>query len=49
MEAQNQHAYQLRKVPRSIFIKGYELIYKDPTLKNNIYMYRCRKQGCNYS
>ena len=49
MEAQNQHAYQLRKVPRSIFIKGYELTYKDPPLKNNIYKYRCPKQGCNYS
>ena len=49
MEVQNQHAYQLRNVPRSIFIKGYELTYKDPPLKNNIFKYRCRKQGCNYS
>ena len=49
MEIQNQHAYHLRNVPRLIFIKGYELTYKDPSLKNNIYEYRSYKQGCNCS
>ena len=42
MESENKHIYQLRNVPRTIFIKGFELTFKDPPLKNSIYKYRCR-------
>ena len=43
MEVQNQHAYQMRKVLLSIFIKVYEINYKDSPLKNNIYKHHCYK------
>ena len=29
-------------------IKGYELTYKDPPFKGNIFRYRWRQVGCNY-
>ena len=38
----------LRNVPRLLNINGYDLAYKDPPLKGNIYRYRCRKAGCQY-
>ena len=41
-------AHEKRNVPRMLNIKGYELTYKDPPLKGNIFRYRCRKVGCNY-
>ena len=40
--------FEKRNVPRVLNIKGYELTYKDPPLKGNIFRYRCRKVGCNY-
>ena len=36
------------KIQKSITIKGYQLSYKSPPLKDNIYIFRCRKNGCNY-
>ena len=44
----NVQAFEKRNVPRVLNIKGYELTYKDPPLKGNIFRYRCRKVGCNY-
>ena len=41
-------AFEKRNVPRVLNIKGYDLTYKDPPLKGNIFRYRCRKVGCNY-
>ena len=40
--------WELRNVPRLLNINGYDLTYKDPPLKGNIYRYRCRKAGCQY-
>ena len=39
-------AYNKRGVPRVLTIKGIELYYKEPPLKNDIYVYRCRKKQC---
>ena len=41
-------AYKKRGVPRVLTIKGIELYYKEPPLKNDIYVYRCRKKQCKY-
>ena len=41
-------AYKKRNIPNNIYIKGYKLSYKEPPLKGNIYVYRCRVKGCNY-
>ena len=41
-------AYKQRGIPRIITIQGRELFYKDPPLKNDIYVYRCRKGTCKY-
>ena len=35
-------------IPKFINIKGYELNYKAPPLKGNIFRFRCRKTGCKY-
>ena len=35
-------------IPKHIFIKGYELNFKQPPLKDNILRYRCRNGKCNY-
>ena len=35
-------------IPKRLTIKGNELHYKDPPLKNNIYRYRCRNGTCKY-
>ena len=40
--------YKLRGIPWIITIHGQELFYKYPPLKNNIYVYRCRKGTCKY-
>ena len=45
---ENEPAYQKRGVPRIITIKGIDLFYKEPPLKNDIYVYRCRKSHCKY-
>ena len=44
----NQPAYITDNVPRTLIIKGFDLYYKAPALKNNEYRYRCRKTGCKY-
>ena len=36
------------KIPNYITIKGYQLNYKRPPLKDNIFRFRCRKKGCKY-
>ena len=41
-------AYKRRNIPNNIYIKGYKLSYKEPPLKGNIYVYRCRVKGCKY-
>ena len=41
-------AFEKRNVSRVLKIKGYDLTYKDPPLKGNIFRYRCRKVGGNY-
>ena len=41
-------AFEKRNVPRVLKIKGYDLTYKNPPLKGNIFRYRCRKVGYNY-
>ncbi len=51
MESQNNiqdEAYKKRNIQKAIIIKGYKLNYKEPSLKYNIYRYRCRKKGCKY-
>ena len=34
--------------PNYINIKGYQLNFKSPILKNNIYRYRCTNRKCKY-
>ena len=34
--------------PKYINIKGYDLNFKQPILKDNIYRYRCRNRQCKY-
>ena len=41
-------AYKKRNIPNNIYFKGYKLSYKEPPLKGNIYVYRCRVKGCKY-
>ena len=43
-----QPAYERRGVPRLLNIKGYDLFYKDPPLKEGYFVYRCRKKDCKY-
>ena len=45
---EKEPAYKKRGIPKSITIKGIELYYKDPPLKDNTYVYRCRKKDFNY-
>ena len=40
--------YEKRNVPRYINIKGFDIYYKEPALKNDIYVYLCRKTSCKY-
>jgi len=35
-------------IPKLISVKGYQLNYKAPPLKGNIFRFRCRKSGCKY-
>ena len=35
-------------LPKSITIKGYQLSYKAPPLKGNIFRLRCRRVRCKY-
>ena len=44
----HKSAYEKRNLPESIVIKGKELSYKDPPLKDNMFKYRCRRNKCNY-
>ena len=41
-------AYKILGIPRLLNIKGFDLYYKDPLLKNDLYAYRCRKNECNF-
>ena len=41
-------AYEKRNLSKSIIIKGNELSYKDPPLKDNMIKYRCWKNKLNY-
>lgn len=41
-------AFEKRNVPRVLKIKGYNVTYKDPPIKGNIFRYRDRKVGCNF-
>ena len=34
--------------PKCINIKGYDLNFKSPILKDNIYRYKCRNRQCKY-
>ena len=43
-----QPAYERRGVPRLLNIKGYDLFYKDPPLKEGYFVYRCKKKYCKY-
>ena len=43
----HRNAYEKRNLPKYIIIKGNELSYKDPPLKDNMFKYRCRKKNCN--
>ena len=45
---EGEPAYKKRGLPRSITINGNELFYKEPPLKNETYIYRCRKKQCKY-
>lgn len=45
---ENKEAYIKQNVPRYITIKGNDIYYKDPPLKNDIFVYRCRKAKCKY-
>lgn len=44
----NKEAYKKHNIPHSIIINGYELTYKDPPLKGELFRYRCRTKNCNY-
>ena len=39
-------AFEKRNILRVLNIKGYDLTYKDPQFKGNIFRYRCRKVEC---
>ena len=43
----SEPAFKKRGVPRILNIKGNDLYFKDPPLKNDVYNYRCRKKNCN--
>ena len=45
---EKEAAYKKRGVPRIVTIKGNELYYKDPQIKDELYTYRCRKKDCKY-
>lgn len=40
----SQPAYLKRGLPRLININGYDLFYKEPPLKNDLYVFRCCKK-----
>ena len=41
-------AYIQYDVPRTLIIKGYDLYFKTPPLKNEEFKYRCHKTDCRY-
>ncbi len=45
---ENKEEYIKQNVPRYIIIKGNDIYYKHPPLKNDVFEYRCRKAKCNY-
>lgn len=47
-DSKNEEAYKKLNIPLSLNINGYNLTYKDPPLKREIFRYRCRTKNCNY-
>ena len=43
----SEPAFKKRGVPRILTIKGNDLSFKAPPLKNDVYNYRCRKKTVN--
>ena len=41
-------AIERRQVPKIININGYDLNYKDPPIKGNIFRFRCWRIGFKY-
>ena len=44
----NKEEYIKQNVPRYITIKGNDIYYKHQPLKNDVFVYGCRKAKCNY-
>ena len=42
-----EEVYKKLNIPWSLCIKDYNLTYKDPPLKGEIFRYRCRTKNCN--
>ena len=47
-DIKKDEAYKKLNIPRSLNIMGYNLTYKDPPLKGELYRYRCRTKNCNF-